>query len=192
MQCRVETLTTCAVRNAPSSVAVHDHARSLAVGVGGCVCPGRMVWAFDVVGGCVSGTVYRLRAVRVVDLWFRAVLAGRRLPAGGGDERGESFRGGAAHARQQVLVGVRRTRGGRGRGVRTRPRSRCRRRRATRRGCGQVVEPDPQDAATLDDAVQELADRFGVEKSAGGVAEHPTHRKPGSSVPRWHPYGVRS
>jgi len=34
----------------------------------------------------------------------------RRLPTVGGDERGETFRSGAAHARQQVLVGVHRER----------------------------------------------------------------------------------
>jgi hypothetical protein len=37
-------------------------------------------------------------------------MAGRRLPAGGGDEAGESLGGGAAHARQQVLIGVHRER----------------------------------------------------------------------------------
>ncbi len=37
-------------------------------------------------------------------------------------------------------------------------------------GVAQVVEPDPREVAASDDAVEELADRFGVEEPAGGVA----------------------
>lgn len=37
----------------------------------------------------------------------------------------------------------------------------------------QVVEPDPRELAALDGAVEELAERFGVQEPAGGVAEHP-------------------
>ena len=40
-------------------------------------------------------------------------------------------------------------------------------------GVAQVVEPDPWQAAALRDAVEELADRFGVEEPAGGGAEQP-------------------
>jgi hypothetical protein len=55
--------------------------------------------------------VYRLLTARADDLGLRGKLAGRRLPVGGGDERGEPFGGGAAHARQQVLIGVHGERG---------------------------------------------------------------------------------
>lgn len=40
-------------------------------------------------------------------------------------------------------------------------------------GVAQIMEPDAWQAAALDDAVEQLADRFGVEEPAGGVAEHP-------------------
>lgn len=40
-------------------------------------------------------------------------------------------------------------------------------------GVAEVVEPDPWQGAALHDALEELADRFGVEEAAGGVAEHP-------------------
>jgi len=81
-------------------------------------------------------------------------MTGRRLPAGGGDERGEPLCSGAAHAWQQVLIGVHRERrvgvteafghdldrgavGDEQRGV----------------GVAQVVEPNPWQAAALHDAV---------------------------------------
>jgi hypothetical protein len=54
----------------------------------------------------VTGDVYRLIQTRAGELAFRGVVAGRRLPARGGDECGESLGCGGAHARQQVLVGV--------------------------------------------------------------------------------------
>ena len=60
--------------------------------------------------GRVTGDVYRFRIARAVDLEFRSCWAGGRLPVGGGNECGEPFCGGAAHAWQQVLVGVHRER----------------------------------------------------------------------------------
>ena len=40
-------------------------------------------------------------------------------------------------------------------------------------GVSQVVEADAREIASLDDAIEELGDRFGVEEAAAGVAEHP-------------------
>ena len=40
-------------------------------------------------------------------------------------------------------------------------------------GVAQVVDLDAWQLAAADDAVEALADRFGVEEPAGGVAEHP-------------------
>ena len=40
-------------------------------------------------------------------------------------------------------------------------------------GVAQVVEADARDIASLDDAIEQLRDRFGVEEAAVGVAEHP-------------------
>lgn len=68
--------------------------------------PGR-----STLSGRVTVDVYRLRDIRPADLGLRGRPAGRRLPAGGGDERGEPLGGGAAHTRKQVLVGVHRERG---------------------------------------------------------------------------------
>jgi hypothetical protein len=40
-------------------------------------------------------------------------------------------------------------------------------------GVAKVVESDALDVASLDDAIEELGDRFGVEEAAVRVAEHP-------------------
>ena len=56
--------------------------------------------------GRVTGVVYRIRRGRSVDLGLRTAATGRRLPVSGGDQVGELFGSGCAHAGEQVLVCV--------------------------------------------------------------------------------------
>ena len=57
-------------------------------------------------GKRVTGGVYRLPTARRADMVFSICPAGRRLPAGSGDEGGELVGGDGAHAGEYVLVGV--------------------------------------------------------------------------------------
>jgi hypothetical protein len=110
----------------------------------------------------VTGDVYRVAIGRRVDQRTRGRAAGRRLPGSGGDEGGELFGSGRAHAGQQVLVGVHRERRVRVAETLAHHLDRHADGDEQRRvRVAQIVEADAWQLGASDGALEELTDRLG-------------------------------